>query len=381
MRRRLLILIWALLATTLPSLALGGECQLWPAWVGFRDRFVNNEGRVIDRSRGDETTSEAQSYALFFALTADDRATFDRILHWTEDNLAGGDLTARLPAWHWGKRKDATWGVLDSNAAADSDLWIAYVLAEAGRLWTAPKYAALGELLAGRILREETANLPGLGQTLLPGPQGFHPEVDLWRLNPSYVPLQIIRRMATIYPRSAWRHLVPTSIELIVRSAPLGFAPEWIAYKAGAGFQVDPVTKGVGDFNAIRVYLWAGMLDSKDPVRTVLLRTFAPMGRYVTANGAPPLEVKSREGVADGTGPVGFSAALLPFLEASRLPAAVRQQRLRIEAKNPLQRSDNYYEQVLTLFGLGWTEGRYRFARDGALIPHWTCAQSSSTSR
>ncbi|MHB9118818.1 MAG: cellulose synthase complex periplasmic endoglucanase BcsZ [Burkholderiales bacterium] len=380
MRRRILILVWGLLAAVLPSLAAGDECKVWPAWESFRGHFINDSGRVIDPSSG-QTTSEGQSYALFFALAANDRTAFDRILRWTEDNLASGDLTSRLPAWQWGKHDDGTWGVIDDNAAADADLWIAYTLAEAGTLWKVPKYASLGELLAGRILREETAKLPGLGQILLPGPRGFHPETDLWRLNPSYVPLQLVHRMAALYPKSDWRHLVPTSVDLIVRSAPLGFAPEWIAYKTDGGFQVDHASQGVGSFNAIRVYLWAGMLADDDPVRPVLLKTFAPMSQYVAAQGIPPLQTKTREGTAIGSGPASFSAALLPFLAAAKLSDTLHQQRLRVEVKAPLDRTDNYYDQVLTLFGLGWIEGRYRFARDGALIPNWTCAANSSQSR
>ena len=37
------------------------------------------------------------------------------------------------------------------------------------------------------------------------------------------------------------------------------------------------------------------------------------------------------------------------------------------------QRSDApaYYAQMLTLFGRGWAEGRYRFAADGRLQPRW----------
>jgi endoglucanase len=373
-RRQLLILV-ASLSVVVPAWPAASEsCHVWPAWGHFRDQFIDAGGRVRDPAQAGQTTSEGQSYALFFSLVANDRIAFDRILRWTEDNLAGGDLTSRLPAWQWGKRADGTWGVLDDNAAADSDLWIAYALTEAARLWKTPRYGALGELLAARILREETAELPGLGRTLLPGPRGFQVASDLWRLNPSYVPLQLVRRLAAQYPQSGWRQLVPTSVDMIVRSAPLGFAPEWVAYKANTGFQPDPMTQGAGSFNAIRVYLWAGMLAQDDPMRSVLLGLLMPMVRHVVARGTPPLEVNTRTGAAMGSGPVGFSAALLPLLAMAKVPEALRQQRLRIDAQAPLERTDNYYDQVLTLFGLGWTEGRYRFARDGALIPHWTCA-------
>lgn len=360
--------------------ALAAECRVWPAWDAFRDRYVEESGRVVDRSsERRQSTSEGQSYALFFALVANDRPAFERILRWTEDNLAAGDLTGRLPAWQWGKRDDGTWGVIDANAAADSDLWIAYALAEAARLWKAPKYAALSELLAERILREETDDLPGLGRTLLPGPQGFHPEKNLWQLNPSYVPLQLVQRMAALYPKSAWRQLAPASLDLLVRSAPRGLAPEWVFYKADEGFKPDPATKGEGSFNAIRVYLWAGMLAADEPVRAVLLKRFAPMAQHVLASGTPPAKTDTREGGGEGVGPAGFSAALLPFLAAADQPEAMNQQRLRVIAKGTLERDDNYYDQVLALYGLGWADGQFRFARNGTLVPRWTCAQSSSS--
>lgn len=350
-------------------------CSNWPAWESFRKRFVNDGGRVIDPSAS-ITTSEGQSYGLFFTLVADDRDSFARILKWTEDNLAEGDLTARLPAWQWGKRNDGTWGVLDANAASDSDLWIAYALSEAGRLWKVQKYTAMAQLLAERVLREETAAIAGLGRTLLPGPKGFQPQPGQYRLNPSYVPIQLMRRFAALYPQKEWKQLVTTSIDMTVRSSPQGYAPDWVMFKADGGFMPDTDTKAVGSYNSIRVYLWAGMLAAEDPARTILLKRFAPMAQFVAKNGTPPLETATRDGNASGTGPAGFSAALLPFLAASKLPEAQRQQRLRIDAKGTLDRNDNYYEQALTLFGLGWTDGQYRFARDGALQPHWKCARN-----
>jgi endoglucanase len=355
--------------------ALAETCPSWLAWEGFRSRFVNDGGRVIDPSTpSGQTTSEGQAYGLFFALVAGDRRGFDRILHWTEDNLAGGDLTARLPAWQWGKRNDGSWGVIDSNPASDADLWIAYTLGEAGSLWKEPKYAAMGRLIAERALREETTDIPGLGRTLLPGPSGFQPKPGLYRLNPSYMPIQLMRRFASLYPQKEWKQLVTTSIDTLVRSAPLGFAPDWILFKANGGFQPDTDSKAMGGFNAIRTYLWSGMLAENDPARKVLLKTYAPAARYVVQNGVPPLAVDTRTGKTDGAGPTGFSAAVAPLLTAMNMREAAQQQRLRIDAKAPLSRDDNYYEQVLVLFDIGWKNGRYRFARDGALQVPSQCA-------
>jgi endo-1,4-beta-D-glucanase Y len=368
----------AVLGLALAALAApgaGASCPPWPAWDGFRSSFVSDGGRVTDPAEGaGQTTSEGQSYGLFFALAANDRAGFERILRWTEDNLAGGDLTARLPAWQWGRRFDGSWGVLDQNAASDADLWIAYALAEAGRLWRAPQYSALAQLLAERILREETTLLPGLGRALLPGPSGFEPKPGLYRLNPSYLPLQLLRRMAALFPQSEWARMPSVAADILVRSAPQGWAPDWVLYQQAGGFQADPDSKAAGSYNAIRVYLWAGMLADDEPLRPVLVKTLAPMARHTAEHGTPPLESATRQGTASGVGPAGFSAALLPFLAASRQTPALGQQRLRVTAKAPLVRTDNYYDQVLTLFGAGWDEARFRFARDGRLLPRWTCA-------
>jgi len=97
------LLLWAL--CSLPALA---ACQ-WPEWDHFREHYISEEGRVIDPADGRRiTTSEGQSYGLFFALVNDDRETFARLLDWTERQLARGDLTGFLPSWLWGEREDGS---------------------------------------------------------------------------------------------------------------------------------------------------------------------------------------------------------------------------------------------------------------------------------
>ena len=346
----------------------------WPAWDRFAASFMADGARVIDPGTPNgQTTSEGQAYALFFALVADDRPRFERILRWTEDNLAGGDLGARLPAWLWGKKSDGTWGVIDDNPASDADLWIAYALQEAGRLWQLPHYGALGQLLAERILREESTVVDGLGRVLLPAPKGFMPMPDTVRLNPSYVPLQVLRRLAAgsigAESKAQWMAQLASTQRMIIDSAPRGFAPDWVLYQSGKGFRADEQTAGVGSFNAIRTYLWAGMLAPGEPYRAALAKALTPMLAATQKNGTPPQQVDTRSGAITGIGDAGFSAALLPLLSSrsgANANAAVLQ-RTRITANDPLARRDNYYEQTLTLFGLGWADGRYRFKQDGML--------------
>ncbi|MDD5033490.1 MAG: cellulose synthase complex periplasmic endoglucanase BcsZ [Methylococcaceae bacterium] len=354
------------------SLAVDRNCPAWPEWNRFKTAFLSEGGRVIDPSSPlRATVSEGQAYALFFALVADDRPAFDAILRWTEDNLAQGDLTAHLPAWHWGRRDESHWGVLDDNSATDADLWLAYALGEAGRLWREERWVSLSSLLAHRILRTEIAELPGLGPVLLPGPSGFHPDAQSWRLNPSYMPMPLLRRFAALYPQSAWPKVADASLSLLLETAPQGYAPDWVLYRSGQGFSVDSQTQGEGGYNAIRVYLWAGLMSAQDPARGQLLQGLSGMARHVVEHGVPPESVDTQTGLARGTGPVGFSAALVPFLDDLGETQSVDEQLQRLQARPLRDRPAAYYDHALVLFGLGWREGRFRFAVDGALIPAW----------
>lgn len=373
------LLALGMLLMALPAAAAVPVVCGWPAWDAFKAHLLSADGRVIDASTPRQhTVSEGQAYALFFSLVANDRASFERILQWTENNLADGDFTARLPAWQWGRRDDGSWGVLDANPASDADLWIAYTLAEAGRLWQQRRYSVLSVLIGNRILREETALIPGLGPTLLPAPSGFAPAKDRWRLNPSYVPLQIMRRLATDDPDSGWNALLPSSQLLITASAPVGYAPDWVQVDAVKGFVADADTQAVGSYNAIRVYLWAGLMDSADPARGAIVEALRPMARYVAAHGEVPERVDTRNGAVDGVGPPGFAAAMIPFLDAAGETQAARALARRV-ASQPVA-GDVYYGQALSLFAQGGARGPFRFAADGALITRWdsTCAPSSA---
>lgn len=340
--------------------AAGGS---WPQFQSFVEHFVSDDGRVIDPAAAERyTTSEGQSYALFFALVADDRAVFERLLEWTRDNLAAGDFGAHLPAWQWGRRGDGSWGVTDPNPASDADLWLAFTLLEAGRHWHAREYRILGKLVAHRLLDAETDDLPGLGPTLLPGPVGFHPQAGRWRLNPSYVPLPLLRALARADDSRAdtWQALAHSAQALVLGSAGHGYAPDWVIYDAAGGFRVDDKTAGIGSYNAIRVYLWAGLM-ADDPERRQQLDALSGMAGRLP----PPETVDTRDGTPHGRGPSGFAAALIPYQRALQHPEAALELSRQVAAAGwPLP---GYYDSVLTLFALGHEQGRYCFDGDGRL--------------
>jgi endoglucanase len=358
-------------ATTNSSNASAKPGCGWPAWEAFRHRFMQNDGRIIDFSADSHSTSEGQAYGLFFALVANDRAAFDLMLNWTRANLAQGDLTARLMAWHWGKKPDGSWGVLDENAASDADLWLAYTLYQAGAIWQDARLRAMAELLQARIERELIIKQPGVGPVLLPGPQGFALKSGGWKLNPSYLPPQVLTGLAHEATRGPWLGLLQSTLKMMDAVTPQGLVPDWIALRPQQGFVLDKEVGVLGGYDAIRCYLWAGMLHGKDPARSALLARMKGMLALLEKNQVPPQRVDCTTGApVDGAGPLGISAALLPFLQALGATGALEQQKRRIAAGNNGTPGlpAIYYEQALGLFALGFLEQRFRFARDGKLV-------------
>ncbi|MDT9583052.1 cellulose synthase complex periplasmic endoglucanase BcsZ [Stenotrophomonas indicatrix] len=369
-RRRLLQATVLLPLLGSAGVGAGTTASRWPAWQVLQDSSLSRDGRMIDRSQEDQrSTSEGQSYALFFALVDNDPALFDRILAWTQDNLAGGDMAARLPGWLWGQGKEG-WRLLDDNPASDSDLWLAYALLEAARLWRRPALQAIAEGMLAQVRAREIVQIPTLGPMLLPGPQGFI-EDGATRVNPSYLPLPLLRRFAGVDRSGPWQALADNTVALLQQTSPHGFAPDWAAWKDGS-FIVDPVKGAVGGYDAIRCYTWAGMTAPRDPLfRRQLSALSGPLQRL--RSGAPMWEkIDTRTGKGQGEGNYGFRAALLPYLlaqgEKSRAAAL-----LESLPSAEQQRADEpaYYSQMLTLFGRGWAEGRWRFAADGRLQPRW----------
>ena len=271
----------------------------WPAWEQFKKDYISQEGRVIDPSDARKiTTSEGQSYGMFSALAANDRAAFDN------------------------------------------------------------------------IAREEVVTVPGLGSMLLPGKVGFA-EDNSWRFNPSYLP----PTLAQYFTRfgAPWTTLRETNQRLLLETAPKGFSPDWVRYEKDKGWQLKAEKTLISSYDAIRVYMWVGMMPDSDPQKARMLNRFKPMATFTEKNGYPPEKVDVATGKAQGKGPVGFSAAMLPFLQ-NRDAQAVQRQRV---ADN-FPGSDAYYNYVLTLFGQGWDQHRFRFSTKGELLPDWgqECANS-----
>lgn len=392
-RRLSAVLALALLA---PAIALGEPCEspAWPLWQTYATRFVQADGRVLESSlENNHSTSEGQSYGMLFALIGNDQPRFDKLWRWTRANLAGSAIATHLPGWLWGQGTDGLWRLQDANSAADADLWFAYALLEAARLWHRPDYHQDALHLMATIEAQLVVKLPGLGPMVLPGPQGFVQPDAFWRLNPSYLPLPLLRRLAKEAPSGPWQAIANNTATMIAHSSHHGFVADWVGYQGtsaqSGAFVSDPIKGDTGSYDAIRVYLWLGMNDASEPLAASLLKRLDGMARSTVATGAPPETVQVLHGSVQGQSPFGFRAALIPYLQAKGQPKLADQQRRRVEQalREALARPDadagppRYYHFMLSLFALGWADQHYRFREDGTLKLSWETPCTRTTAR
>ena len=365
----------------------------WPAWDAFRQYFIQFDGRVVEHESDARTTSEAQAYAMFFALVNNQRPLFDLLLDWTEKNLARGDLKSNLPGWLWGRAAASAatagpavssasrWRLLDDNSASDADLWIAYSLLEAARLWKEPRYHELGMALLEQVKEKEILRLSDGFVTLLPAPRGFHIDGQLWRVNPSYFVPQQFALFSRADPAGPWQLLGAQLPEMLETCCPSGYAPDWVSYRQPSGWLSSKDSKLTGSYDAIRVYLWAGMMDSEQPGRERLLAALHGMRSLLRARIEPPDRIDLSSGRSTGKTPPGFLAAVAPYLQAVGEKDLLERglERLRaVESGALYGKGKRYYDQVLALYGLGYIEQRFQFNRCGELEPAWNRTAKNS---
>jgi endoglucanase len=273
------------------------------SWNAYRDRFIQGDGRVIDREAADRTTSEAQAYALLRAVLMDDVPTFERVLNWGEVNLQrrglDGQRSDHLWAWQWGRNPQDQWLPLDSTFASDGDVDAATALIFAARRWQRPQYLELAkqkleDLWALSVLEANNRTY------LLPGPKAsFQPQPDQIVLNPSYMAPYAFRLFDQIDPERDWLSLVDSSYDLLRDSAPLSklrLPSNWVILDLKTR-KISPSTNHLSSrygYDAYRVW-WRLSLDASwfDEPRAdrFLQRHLDPLRQMWRTQGLIPAEI------------------------------------------------------------------------------------------
>lgn len=255
--------------------------MLADSWAAYRQRFIQQDGRIIDREATDRSTSEGQAYALLRAVFADSPESFDRVLQWSENNLkrqnAANQPLDQLWAWQWGRTASGTWGTLDQNFATDADIDAATALILASRRWQKPDYLTIAKAKLKDIWDKATVTIVPPSATsrkidpqryLLPGPLKAFQRDGTIRFNPSYLAPYAFRLFAQVDPDRDWLSLVDSSYHLLEHStqtSAVGLPSDWIAFNPKTGKyspvnEPEPLISRYG-FDATRVW-WRVALDA-----------------------------------------------------------------------------------------------------------------------
>lgn len=214
---------------------------LTASWNAYKSKYINQDGRVIDFSQNDITTSEGQSYALLRSVFNDDRPAFDLVYKWTKENLKRPE--DNLFSWRWGKKQDGTYGNIEGggeNSAADADVDIALALILASRRWNEPDYEKEALFILESIWNVET-DVAASKRYLTAGNWAKNDSEII--INPSYFAPYAFREFAKVDWARDWLSLVGPGYEMLEsaskspldKGASSGLPPNWIRLEKSNG--------------------------------------------------------------------------------------------------------------------------------------------------
>lgn len=354
---------------SLPSVTSAETMEiLQQSWLAYRDRFIQSDGRVIDREIEDRTVSEGQAYAMLRAVLINDADTFARTLTWAENNLSRkddkGERTDSLWAWKWGRQANGAWQTIDANFASDADIDAAVALILAARRWNCPAYADLAQDKLKDLWKLSTIKVKGK-RYLLPGPnESFRQAKDLVVLNPSYFAPYAFRLFDQIDRRN-WSRLIDTSYTALEESASLsavGLPSDWVALNRKTG-KFEPVQetetlRSIYSFDAYRVWwriawdlAWYGEPRAEEYLSQHLSnlqqrwQSTQTIPARINLQGEPTVEYEATS---------QYAMLYYAFRLINRTIAEqIYQQKLEPAYRNGFWDSDSaYYTQNLTWFGL-----------------------------
>jgi endoglucanase len=346
---------------------------LQQSWQAYRDRFIQGDGRIIDREAGDRSTSEGQAYALLRAVLADDPEVFERVLHWSEDNLQRRELDGRrkdsLWAWQWGRDAEGHWVPLDANFASDGDIDAITALILASRRWDRPDYLDLARVKLRDLWRLAVVPATQGSKTtyyFLPGPrEAFHPRPDRVYINPSYLAPYAFRLFAQVDPERDWHGVIDSSYELLedmTQLSSLSLPSNWILVDTTTG-KISPSDSSAPlhslyGFDAYRVW-WRVSLDAswfnESRARDYLDRHLDPLAAMWRSQQSIPAQLSLQgQPLATYESTAQYAMLYAAFhITDPEIAEQIRQQKLIPAYRNGFWDNDSaYYIQNLGWLGL-----------------------------
>jgi len=336
----------ALLGVLLAGPPAWGQGGALPAslWGIYKDRFLEEDGRIVDNANGGVSHSEGQGYGLLLAFLANSPADFEQIWTFTKTELMVRD--DGLIAWKWDP--DARPHITDINNASDGDLLVAYSLALAGAAWERHDYLQSAAALARSILDHLVVEHGGR-TLLMPAAHGFDASArsDGPVINPSYWVFEAFPVMQILQPSDQWARLALDGEALIksLRFGPRELPADWVSLarqpKPAQGFDA------VFGYNAVRIPLYLLRSSTKDTALLTQLKAGMTL-----ADGDLALFDLTRGAPAERLTDPGYTFVnhiLACVLEAKKIPDAALE-----------LTSDHYYPATLHLLGIAHVMEKHR---------------------
>ncbi|MBN8290353.1 glycosyl hydrolase family 5 [Rhodobacter sp. NTK016B] len=242
-----------------------------PVWDAWKTAYLQPDGRVVDTLQREASHSEGQGYGALLATEFEDQEAFNRIVQWSEANLAvRGD---GLLAWRY--LPDETVHVPDLNNASDGDLFYAWGLVRAAARFDDRRYLVRAQQVARALA--ETCIAPAMdsagGTVFLPAAQGFVHE-DRVVFNPSYIMPLAMREVASATGVVELAQTAQHAEALLSRLAASGPVPDWVQMTESGIAPAEGFSTDAG-YEAMRVPLylvWSGL--NRHPAVTQMMRVY-----------------------------------------------------------------------------------------------------------
>lgn len=308
------------------------------AFEGWKTSFVKdlpNGSVVYDVAEGKTTVvhSEGMAYGLYFALLAEDRTTFDKILNGLE---------------HYAKNENGLYSwllstngsVLESHSATDADMYAAAAVSLAYTKWGDPRYQEVAQRLITRVWEREILNLEYKGYLIIK--PSDHNKLFVYGdgrfvYNPSYFAPSLLRVFAAVdnNPAHDWNKVIDDGYsllgEIINNSNRLGASgmnpvPDWVLGNIFDGkFDLYKYNRTPDqEHDAIRVYL--------ELARDAVLSGDARSQRMA-------------DKIAEKL-PVGISPGWVKLAGATNAPAVAYYGMLFLSSSYPPSVAQNYFSQL-----------------------------------
>jgi len=229
-------------------------------WSEYQQRFILDDGRVVDTGNQNISHSEGQGYGMLLALAANDKSEFLRIWGWTRNNLQIREDSLFM----WRRQPDIPVEQEDENNATDGDILIAWALLKAYERWQNVEFKNVATKILDDIKQKLVRHWQGQS-IILAGEQGFE-KAGQYTVNLSHWIFPAFSSFAHYDPSPIWEEL-NLSGELLLKKARFGrwgLPPDWLVLDEKIG--IDSSKPPVFGYNAVRIplYLVWGKRSNKD---------------------------------------------------------------------------------------------------------------------